>query len=208
MRQGKLDEAVTECREAVRLEPNKARHHQQLGFALQAQGKVDEGIAEQHTSIQLEPANPTVHNNLAWAIALNPNSTPSELEEALSSIRSAIELSTTVVHTFYNTLGVVELRRGDWEKAIDSLRVSMKRPGPGDAYDWFPFAMAHWQLGRKTDANIWYDQAVAWTQAHGPNNPELLQFWSEAAELLGRPGPDRPAATKTSMPNGLDAFAR
>ena len=32
--------------------------------------------------------------------------------------------------------------------------------------------------------------AIAWTKEKDPKNKELRQFWTEAAELLGQPGPD------------------
>ena len=57
--------------------------------------------------------------------------------------------------------------------------------------EWFPMAMAHWQMGNKEAARKWYDQAVAWTD----KNQEALKksrfewgtlsrFRAEAAELL------------------------
>jgi Flp pilus assembly protein TadD len=42
---GKLDEAVTAFRTAIRLEPNSALAHYGLGIALKEQGKPDEAIA-------------------------------------------------------------------------------------------------------------------------------------------------------------------
>jgi hypothetical protein len=52
--------------------------------------------------------------------------------------------------------------------------------------------MAHARKGQKKNATEWFDKAVAWTQKNAPENRELLQFWAEAASLLGRPGPGGP----------------
>ena len=43
--QGKLDEAIAEYREAIRLKPDDAEAHNNLGIALHDQGKLDEAIA-------------------------------------------------------------------------------------------------------------------------------------------------------------------
>jgi Flp pilus assembly protein TadD len=43
--QGKLDEAVAEYREAIRLKPDDLSAHNCLGGALRAQGKLDETVA-------------------------------------------------------------------------------------------------------------------------------------------------------------------
>jgi hypothetical protein len=48
----------------------------------------------------------------------------------------------------------------------------------------FFLAMAHWQLGHKTEAREWYDQAVQWMKKYKPIDEELRHFRTEAAELF------------------------
>jgi hypothetical protein len=48
----------------------------------------------------------------------------------------------------------------------------------------FFLALAYWQLGHKTVARKWYDQAVQWMKKHKPNDEELRHFRTEEAELL------------------------
>ena len=64
-------------------------------------------------------------------------------------------------------------------------------PSAGDGFDWVFLAMAHWQLGHKNEARKWYDQAIAWTQKHPPND-ELSRFRAEATELLDLKNPALP----------------
>jgi hypothetical protein len=59
-----------------------------------------------------------------------------------------------------------------------------------NASDWYFLAMAHWQNGNKEEAGKWFDKAVEWTQEKAPQDVEVRWFWKEAAELLGKPGPD------------------
>jgi hypothetical protein len=55
----------------------------------------------------------------------------------------------------------------------------------GDGFDWFFQAMAHWQIGDKTQSRCWYDKAVPWMEKYQPKNAELVRFRAEAAALLG-----------------------
>ena len=76
----------------------------------------------------------------------------------------------------------------------------------GDASDWFFLALACWRQGEKDEARRWFEKADAWTKEKDPKNAELRQFWTEAAELLGQPGPD--AAGKGSPATPLEAKPR
>jgi protein O-GlcNAc transferase len=52
---GKLDEAVTACREAIRMTPDVAETHTNLGVALAEQGNLGEAVAEFREAIRLQP---------------------------------------------------------------------------------------------------------------------------------------------------------
>ena len=86
--------------------------------------------------------------------------------------------------TNWNTLGAAHYRAGDWKAAIEALTKSMELGKGGDSTDWFFLAMAHWQLGDKTQARSWYDKAVPWMEKNQPKNEELIRFRAEAAALL------------------------
>ena len=66
--QGKLDGAVAEYREAIRLKPHYADAHYNLGNALSDQRKLDEAIAEYREAIRLKPGFAEAHNNLGYAL--------------------------------------------------------------------------------------------------------------------------------------------
>ena len=44
--------------------------------------------------------------------------------------------------------------------------------------------MAHARLGKAEEAQALYDRAVAWTQEHAADDPELRLFQEEAARVL------------------------
>jgi hypothetical protein len=107
--------------------------------------------------------------------------------------RKAVELAKKG-ENYNNTLGLAEYRSGHWAESLVASERSMKLPHGGIACDWFLQAMAHWQKGDKGEARKWLDKAVAWSKGKEPTNVELRQFWAEAAELMGEPGPEESVA--------------
>jgi tetratricopeptide (TPR) repeat protein len=86
---------------------------------------------------------------------------------------------------FWNTLGVAHYRAGNWKEAVTALEKAKELSGGGDAVDWLFLAMAHWQLGQKDEARLWYDQAVRRLETSKLLEAELPRFRTEAANLLG-----------------------
>ena len=187
--QRKFDEAIAELREAIRLKPDMVNAHCNLAFALKAQGKLEEAIVEYKQAIRLEPDNAGAQNNLAWALVLSPKRPRRDYDEGLLHARKAVTLAPKDGNSF-GTLAVAEYRSGNWTQSLAACEQSMALSNGGTAYDWFFQALVRGQKGDEDQARKWFDQAVAWTKAKDPKNQELLQFWTEAAVLLGQPGPD------------------
>ena len=86
---GKLDEAIAEYREAIRLQPELAAAHVNLGAILCDQlGKPDEAEIEFREAIRLQPELAEAYENLGIAL-LNQG----KLDEALQEVRQAESLS-------------------------------------------------------------------------------------------------------------------
>jgi tetratricopeptide (TPR) repeat protein len=124
-------------------------------------------------------------NNLAWVLV---TCTDPKLRDPVG----AVELSSKAVElgpkegTNWNTLGVARYRNAEWKAARDALTKSMELlSGQSDSFNTFFLAMAHWQLGDKPQARIWYDKAVQWMEKNQPKDEELIGFRAEAAALLG-----------------------
>jgi len=64
--QGRLDEAIKEYREAIRLRPTEADPHIELGMALYAANRAEEALKEFHLALEAEPENPLVLGTLAF----------------------------------------------------------------------------------------------------------------------------------------------
>jgi eukaryotic-like serine/threonine-protein kinase len=186
--QGKDPEAAAEFRHAVRISPADADARNDLGDALQAQGKSEEAISDYREAIRLKPEFADAHKNLAWALAFSPRRERRDYEEALVHARRSVELEPRE-SAMQCTLALAEYRLGRWSDSLATSRRSIALRKSVDAYDWFLLAMAHGRNGEKAEAHKWFDKALAWTRQNAPKNAGLLQFWTEAADLLGQPGP-------------------
>ena len=133
-----------------------------------------------------------VLNNLAWVLATCEDPSLRGPDEACTYARGAVKLAPEE-GTYWNTLGVVCFRLGDWESASEAIHESMRlRGGQADAFDWFFLAMIDAQQGKKDRAREWYEKAVDWFHNGHEADGELYRFQVEAAEVLGLPRPQPP----------------
>jgi tetratricopeptide (TPR) repeat protein len=130
----------------------------------------------------------TLYNNLAWALVTVPEQ-ERNAARALSWAQKAVERMPEQ-GTFWNTLGVVYYRLGQYAKARDSLDRSLSASkGQYAAYDLFFLAMCHARQGDAVQAKDYYDRAVRWVQEkQGQLQPsakeELEVFRAEAEAAL------------------------
>jgi tetratricopeptide (TPR) repeat protein len=184
--------AESEFHQAIRLKANDACAHYNLGNSLCKQGKLEEAIAAYREAISLKPDHAEHHNELAWSLILPPNRPQRDYDEGLVQARKAVELAPKK-GDFANTLALAEYRSSHWARAIAACERSMALRNGGDASDWFFLAMAHARKSEQDPARTWFDKAVSWTKDKDMKNKQLLQFWAEAAALLGQRGPSQAA---------------
>jgi eukaryotic-like serine/threonine-protein kinase len=187
-KQGKLEAAFAEYREAIRLKPDAAWIHSAFGDVLKEHGQREEAVAEYREAIRLDPKDANIHSCLSWALVLSQKRPARDYAEGLVHARMAVELAPTSA-ICYRTLALGEYRSGHWAESMAACDRSIELSEGGQAFDWFLQAMARCQRGEKGAVRKWFDKAVAWTKERDRKNMELRQFWAEAAELLGQPGP-------------------
>jgi len=190
--QGKLDEAVRSYREAIRIKPDFAPAHHNLAYILLRQGNVDRAIAESRESLRLQPDSVLVPSHVAWLLAAYPDRPPRDYAEAAGLVRKSLETQSKSpsVHTI---LALVEYRFGHWDSAIAAVEQSMALRKGEQAGNSFLLAMALARKGEKGKALDWFDKAVERTNTLKFKDVDVDLLWSEAARLLGRPGPPRAA---------------
>jgi tetratricopeptide (TPR) repeat protein len=117
-------------------------------------------------------------------------------DPALRSSAKAVELAEAAVKArpddcySWGALGFARYRTANWRGAVEALEKSLQINKDGiHCAQFFFLAMAHWQLGDKAKARQGFDRGVAGVNAHDSQDEESRRLWSEAAALLGLPGP-------------------
>jgi tetratricopeptide (TPR) repeat protein len=86
--QGRLDEAVAQLTEALRLKPDDAFGHNNLGFILFKQGRFNQAMAEYAEALRIDSGYANAHSNLASALLVK-----GRRDEALAHYTEALRLN-------------------------------------------------------------------------------------------------------------------
>ena len=193
-RQGKLVEAEALFREviapfeksaALPTAPESARElgwiYNQLGILLRNSGR------EPEASLELQKA------RAIWLE--HPD------RARIERTKSGTEAAPKNVHR-WSQLGEAYLDSGDW-LAAKAAYLQCDRLG-SSAYQWFPLAIVHSQLGQPLEARAWFDKALHWMDGH--QDIKLRQLQAATAVTLGLPDPwGRSQKARTQFKRG-DAF--
>jgi serine/threonine-protein kinase len=132
---GKIDEAITSYRQAIKLAPKVAKAYLDLGFILcdhkhdyQGAGK----IFRQATT--LEPESALAHHRLGYALSMQ-----GKLDEAITCFRKTIGLDPRNARAYYD-LGLVLRKQGKLDEAVAAFRqavmIDPKYAGAHDQLGW------------------------------------------------------------------------
>lgn len=110
--EGKFDEAVKEFEEAIRLDPNHAGAHDNLGCVYQRQGKLDQAICEHREALRIAPDFALAYHNLGVAYKAQ-----GRLKEAIECFKTFLELAppeyASGVKQLQNTIQELEEKLGN-----------------------------------------------------------------------------------------------
>ena len=84
---GREADAIAEYRTALRIEPDSALAHFQMGNVFQKMGRLADAIAEYHASLGIDPDVAEVHYELAYALAQIPGRVPEAIAECREMLR-------------------------------------------------------------------------------------------------------------------------
>jgi len=181
--------------------PDTVRSLTNLVLDYQAQGKYPAADSLARTALASNPNDPSFLGNLAWILVAPADPAQRHPAEALSLARRAVQAEPDNAD-FRNTLGLVEYRNDHWDEAISALNRSVELHKGTQPLDFFFLAMAHRRRGDKSEAEQFFQRG-----AEAASKEEMLDtlsrmFWSEAAGVLGKPGPpaqsDKPRAKPTT----------
>ena len=206
---GRLPDAIRHLQAALRINPDSASAHSDLGSALAKSGHAQEAVPEFQAAIRLNPNSAIVHNNLAnvllqtgrrseaiaeyeYALSLDPGYTdarknlaiaqqPPAADSAEAHYSAGVELS----HAGHITQAIAEFEaalrlRPDYAEAQNNLGVALTQI-PQRA----PEALAHFQAAVKLSpdyADARFNLGVALSQIPG-RLPEAIQQLEAAYRL-------------------------
>jgi protein O-mannosyl-transferase len=164
MSSGREREAVGRFESAVRLTPDSADYHVNLGLALaQMPGRMADAMAEYQTALRIDPHFPAAHLNLglAWT------SMPGRLQDAITEYQKAIAEYQTVARTepslweAHFNLGLAYAQiPGRESDAIAEYQTAL-RMKPDSALSHFHLGNTFHKIGRLPDAIAEYQASLS-----------------------------------------------
>lgn len=150
--QGEFDEAIAAFEEAIRLDPDYALAHYNLGRARYLQGQMEQAVAAFEEAIQIDPEMAEAYTNLGAVY-----SAQGKTEEAIAACKTAIRLDPNDDMAHYNLAGSYS-DRGQLDEAITAYEEAL-RINPENADVHYNLAHAYYRQGKLDEA------VVAWQKA-------------------------------------------
>jgi tetratricopeptide (TPR) repeat protein len=174
-RSKRYEDAETEYRAAIRLDPENPDLHVSFGGALESfKGDWDGAINEEQEALRLDPNNFRAHYNLGSALA-----SKGDWDGAIHEYSEASRLDSEDELAHYG-LGGALWRKGDWDGAIAEYREALLLNADNDMVH-YNLGVALWNKGDMDDASAQYREALRL-------NPENDKAHSALGVALGQKG--------------------
>jgi tetratricopeptide (TPR) repeat protein len=154
---GDLAGAIKRFDEAAKLDPSRADYPYFAAQAELARGRTEEARADLEKALQIDPGYAPACNDLAWLLAQDSGNQKSldralDLAERAQRLRGGPEV--------LDTLGYVELQRGDVEKAVATLQKAVAAK-PDYATARYHLGLALLRQGNREAARSEFTSALA-----------------------------------------------
>jgi tetratricopeptide (TPR) repeat protein len=166
-RQGRVDEAIYHCSQAVRICPNYVGAINSLGNALCQAGRIDEAVVYYKKALELDPNFALIHDNLGSVLTIQ-----GRYDEAVGHLTESLRLNPDSATSHYY-LGLILAKRDKIEEAVTHFEKSLQ------IYpDWF----------EPMNQLAWYLAASKQTAVHNPGR--AVKLAQRACELTNYKKPD------------------
>jgi tetratricopeptide (TPR) repeat protein len=152
-----LPQAKAELELALRLKPDYAEAHVNLGDVLEkTPGRLNDAIAQYEEALRLKPDVAEAHNNLANALA----ATPERLPEAVAQYEEALRLRPDFAEAHNNLANALAAAPGRLPEAVAQYEEALRlNPEYAEAHDNLG-AVLERMPGRMEDAIVQFEDAV------------------------------------------------
>jgi tetratricopeptide (TPR) repeat protein len=110
--QGRIEDAIGHCTEAIRIAPTCVDAINNLGFALYKAGRIDEAIDCYKRALEINPRIVKVYTNLGFVLCK-----AGKIDEAIDYYKRALEINPRIVKVYTN-LGAALIAEGKFDEAI------------------------------------------------------------------------------------------
>jgi tetratricopeptide (TPR) repeat protein len=169
-----LDEAVAHFKEALRLKPDLAEAHTNLGNALQRMGRLKEAVAEYRESVRLKPDVAEAHNNLG-----NVLPKLGQFKEGEVECREALKIDPDHRDAHYN-LGIILQAMRKPEAAAQFQEALRLQPDSPQVHNSLGITLQ--SMGRLEDAVVQHREALRLK----PDFAEAHNSLGTALQRMGR----------------------
>ncbi len=171
---GQLDRAIEIYEKALRMSPNFAEGHNNLGVAYQDKGLLDNAMREYKLAIRLKPNYPEAYNNLGWALLQ-----AGDVDGAIAKYQQALKYGTEFVHIQIN-LAWAYHQKGDYDTAI-RINQEILNKHPDELLARYNLALAYLCKGDTKRAEKEYK--IAFKLTDSPENRAYRNALSDLEQM-------------------------
>jgi len=117
--EGKMQESITQLKEALKLEPSHTQANFELAEALSQSGRTREAIVHYNQAIKSEPKLVTALNNLAWILATDPDEKIRNGSQAVELAERACQITEWKQPFLIGTLAASYAEAGRFTNAVE-----------------------------------------------------------------------------------------
>ena len=121
-KKGRLDDAIASFQEALKINPEYAEAHSNLGAALQAKGEAGEAASEHRKAIEIKPDDVAAGNNLAYLLATRGHAQQRDGARAVELARRVNGLTGGHNPVILGTLAAAYAEAGRFPDAVETAR--------------------------------------------------------------------------------------
>ena len=176
-----MDEAIAHFQKALRIIPDFAGAHYNLGTALLQKDNVDEAIAHFQMVLQIKPDFAEAHYNLGNALLKM-----GKVDEAISHFQKALQIIPDYAKA-HNNLGNALLQKGKVDEAISHYQKALQiNPDYAEAQNNLAWVLATCPQASLRNGNKAVELALRANQLAGDGNPAVLGTLAAAYAEAGR----------------------